>query len=168
MQTITNYSLMLIGAVIMLISVVRVRSLLKFISTISEYHQKQVRLFLVLHRELMVLFFIGYISVLVAFLFHYSFVSEMFVSFIFFSGSIFVYIGTIVQSRLLAGVQTTLKGLLPICITCKKIRVIDSDSEGPEKWQGIDTFISEKTDVDFSHGYCPTCFDKVIKKIREE
>ena len=168
MQTILNYSLILIGAIIMLVSLVRVRGLLKSTSTVPEYHQKQIKLFFVLHRELMVFFFVGYISVLVAFAFHYSFVSETFVSFIFFSGSIFVYIGTIVQSRLLAGVQNTLKGLLPICITCKKIRVMDRDSEGSEKWQRIDTFISEKTDVDFSHGYCPTCFDKVIKKIREE
>ena len=164
MQAIMNYGLILIGAIIMLVSVVRVRGLLKFISTVPEYHQKQIRLFFVLHRELMVLFFIGYISVLVAFAFHYSFVSETFVSFIFFSGSIFVYIGTIVQSRLLAGVQNTLKGILPICITCNKIRVMDRSSEESEKWQRIDTFISEKTDVDFSHGYCPECFDKEKKK----
>ncbi len=160
-----NYSLILIGAIIMLVSIVRVRGLLKFTSTIPEYHQKQIRLFFVLHRELMLFFFVGYISVLVAFAFHYSFVSETFVSFIFFSGSIFIYIGTIVQSRLLSGVQNTLKGTLPICTTCKKIRVLDKSSESPEKWQGIETYISEKTDVNFTHGYCPECFDKERESI---
>jgi hypothetical protein len=165
MQTIINYSLILIGAIIILVSLVRVRGLLKSTSTVPEYHQKQIKLFFVLHRELMVLFFVGYISVLVAFAFHYSFVSETFVSFIFFSGSIFVYIGTVVQSRLLAGMQNTLKGTLPICNTCKKIRILDRSSETPEKWQGIETYISEKTDVNFSHGYCPECFDKVTRNI---
>jgi len=161
MQTILNYSLILIGAIIMLVSLVRVRGLLKSTSTVPEYHQKQIKLFFVLHRELMVFFFVGYISVLVAFAFHYSFVSETFISFVFFSGSIFVYIGTIIQSRLLTGVQNTLEGFLPICSTCKKVRVVDRSAEEPEKWQGLDKFISEKTDVSFTHGYCPECFDKV-------
>jgi len=120
----------------MLVSLVRVRGLLKSTSTVPEYHQKQIKLFFVLHRELMVFFFVGYISVLVAF-----------------------------ESRLLAGMQNTLKGTLPICNTCKKIRILDRSSETPEKWQGIETYISEKTDVNFSHGYCPECFDKVTRNI---
>ncbi len=162
MQTIVNCSLILIGAIIMLFSVARVRSLLKLISTIPEYHQKQIKLFFVIHRELMLLFFIGYISVLVAFVFHYSFVSETFVSFIFLSGSIFVYIGTIIQLRLLAGTQNTLKGTFPLCTTCKKIRVTD---RGTEEWQDIDTFITEKSELSFSRECCPECVAREEEKI---
>jgi transcriptional regulator with GAF, ATPase, and Fis domain len=44
-----------------------------------------------------------------------------------------------------------LKGLLPICCQCKKIR----DDRG--YWNRIETYISEHTDADFSHGYCPEC-----------
>lgn len=45
----------------------------------------------------------------------------------------------------------TLRGLLPICSGCKKIR----DDEG--YWQGIENYICERTDATFTHGYCPDC-----------
>lgn len=45
----------------------------------------------------------------------------------------------------------TLKGLLPICAQCKKIR----DDEG--YWHGVEVYIREHSDADFSHGICPSC-----------
>lgn len=44
-----------------------------------------------------------------------------------------------------------LKGLLPICASCKKIR----DDQG--YWEEIDAYISTHTDATFSHGICPKC-----------
>lgn len=44
-----------------------------------------------------------------------------------------------------------LKELLPICANCKKIR----DDDG--YWQQIETYITENSDVHFSHGICPDC-----------
>jgi len=44
-----------------------------------------------------------------------------------------------------------LKGLLPICSSCKKIR----DDSG--YWNQIENFISEHSDAEFSHGLCPDC-----------
>ncbi|QXE89651.1 response regulator [Geomonas subterranea] len=44
-----------------------------------------------------------------------------------------------------------LSGLLPICMTCKKIR----DDQG--YWNQLETYISEHSDVLFSHSYCPDC-----------
>ena len=46
---------------------------------------------------------------------------------------------------------STLRGLLPICAACKKIR----DDKG--YWKQIETYIMEHTDADFSHGICPDC-----------
>jgi methyl-accepting chemotaxis protein len=46
---------------------------------------------------------------------------------------------------------STLRGLLPICAACKKIR----DDKG--YWNQIETYISEHSDADFSHGICPDC-----------
>lgn len=46
---------------------------------------------------------------------------------------------------------STLRGLLPICASCKKIR----DDKG--YWNLIETYISEHTEADFSHGICPDC-----------
>ncbi len=45
----------------------------------------------------------------------------------------------------------TLRGLVPICCVCKKIR----DDHG--YWQKIEEFIQEHSEAEFSHGICPDC-----------
>ncbi len=45
----------------------------------------------------------------------------------------------------------TLSGLLPICAWCKKVR----DDEG--YWLEVESYLRDRTDVDFSHGICPEC-----------
>jgi ligand-binding sensor domain-containing protein len=44
-----------------------------------------------------------------------------------------------------------LNGLLPICASCKKIR----DDRG--YWNQIETYISARSEAEFSHGLCPEC-----------
>ena len=51
----------------------------------------------------------------------------------------------------------TLRGLLPICSYCKKIR------DDKDYWQQLETYISQRTDAEFSHGVCPDCFEKHIR-----
>jgi len=53
------------------------------------------------------------------------------------------------------GKVKTLKGLIPICANCKKIR----DDKG--YWNQIDSYIHKHADVDFSHGICPDCAKKL-------
>ena len=48
----------------------------------------------------------------------------------------------------------TLKGLIPICASCKKIR----DDEG--YWNQLEAYISKHTDAVFTHGFCPECAKK--------
>ena len=43
-----------------------------------------------------------------------------------------------------------LKGIIPICSYCKKIRTDE------ESWQQLETYISAHSDALFSHGMCPT------------
>lgn len=45
----------------------------------------------------------------------------------------------------------TLRGLLPICANCKKIR----DDKG--YWEAVETYLKKYADVEFSHGLCPDC-----------
>jgi phosphoserine phosphatase RsbU/P len=52
-----------------------------------------------------------------------------------------------------------LSGLLPICCVCKKVR------DDKNYWQQVESFIVKRTEAKFSHGYCPDCFDKVIREI---
>ena len=48
----------------------------------------------------------------------------------------------------------TLRGFLPICSYCKKIR----DDKG--YWSQIESYIHKHTDTEFSHGICPECAQK--------
>jgi len=48
----------------------------------------------------------------------------------------------------------TLRGLIPICAWCKKIR----DDNG--YWTRVETYIREHSDASFTHCICPTCLNK--------
>lgn len=45
----------------------------------------------------------------------------------------------------------TLRGIIPICAFCKRIR----DDQG--YWTQVEAYLSARTEVGFSHGYCPEC-----------
>jgi CheY-like chemotaxis protein len=47
----------------------------------------------------------------------------------------------------------TLRGLIPICASCKKIR----SDEG--LWQQIEVYLRQHTEAEFSHGLCPDCVE---------
>ncbi|MCG8688665.1 MAG: PAS domain S-box protein [Desulfobacterales bacterium] len=49
----------------------------------------------------------------------------------------------------------TLKGIVPICSSCKKIR----DDKG--YWNQLESYIESHSDAAFSHGLCPDCSDKL-------
>lgn len=53
----------------------------------------------------------------------------------------------------------TLHGIIPICASCKKIR----DDQG--SWNQLETYISEHTEADFSHGICPDCARKLYPEV---
>jgi len=61
-------------------------------------------------------------------------------------------------AELEAAVSTVkrLQGLIPICSYCKRIR-----SEGND-WEQLESYISEHTDAQFSHGICPPCLAVAI------
>jgi DNA-binding response OmpR family regulator len=52
-----------------------------------------------------------------------------------------------------------LTGLLPICCMCKKIR------DDKNYWQQVESYIIQRTDAKFTHGYCPDCFTKTFAEI---
>ncbi len=52
----------------------------------------------------------------------------------------------------------TLRGLLPICAWCKRIR----DDHG--YWSQVEAYVHAHTEADFTHGICPQCMAKMTKK----
>lgn len=49
----------------------------------------------------------------------------------------------------------TLKGLLPICANCKKIR------DDKDRWEQIESYIREHSEAEFTHSICPECVKKL-------
>jgi integral membrane sensor domain MASE1 len=49
----------------------------------------------------------------------------------------------------------TLQGILPICSSCKKIR----NDKG--YWEQIESYITEHSDAEFTHGLCEDCVEKL-------
>ena len=49
-----------------------------------------------------------------------------------------------------------LQGLLPICSYCKKVR------DDKNYWQQVEEYLSHRTELQFSHGVCPHCYEKEI------
>ena len=78
---------------------------------------------------------------------------------VFFCGNILVMIGLIilnfqkVEFDLSIAMEEikTLKGIIPICSYCKKIR----DDEG--FWNQVEAYVAKHTEAKFSHSICPKC-----------
>ena len=56
----------------------------------------------------------------------------------------------------------TLKGLLPICASCKKIR----DDKG--YWTQLEQYVTEHSSAEFTHGICPTCIDELYPEYKDK
>ena len=56
----------------------------------------------------------------------------------------------------------TLRGLLPICASCKKIR----DDKG--YWNQIEAYIQDHSEAEFSHSICPVCMKKLYPDFSNE
>jgi len=50
-----------------------------------------------------------------------------------------------------------LEGLLPICAYCKRIR------DAGEQWESIEQYVEARSAAQFSHGYCPDCYEKYVR-----
>jgi integral membrane sensor domain MASE1 len=72
------------------------------------------------------------------------------------------------NERLVADLQKalaeikTLRGLIPICAWCHKVR----DDAG--FWQGIEGYLDARTEATFSHSICPACTELAHIEIAEE
>jgi two-component system, response regulator PdtaR len=54
----------------------------------------------------------------------------------------------------------TLRGLIPICASCKKIR---SDKG---HWQQLEEFLTEHSEADFTHGLCTECLKEMEMQVK--
>lgn len=55
----------------------------------------------------------------------------------------------------------TLSGLLPICSGCKKTR------NDAGYWEGVESYIQQHSDAQFTHGYCPGCISIYFSEVAQ-
>ena len=55
----------------------------------------------------------------------------------------------------------TLRGLIPICASCKKIR----DDQG--YWNKLEAYIESHSEAEFSHGICPECLKRLYPNMKK-
>ncbi len=52
------------------------------------------------------------------------------------------------------------ENILPICAYCKSIRDDTGVVPGKGEWVSVETYISRRSGIMFSHGICPRCFEE--------
>jgi phosphoserine phosphatase RsbU/P len=50
-----------------------------------------------------------------------------------------------------------LEGLLPMCAYCKRIR------DASQNWESIERYVEARSEAQFSHSYCPDCYEKHVR-----
>ena len=72
------------------------------------------------------------------------------------------------QMRLEEALTKVLSGFLPICGSCKRIRVDDSEPERDSSWHRVEYYLTQRTDLDLTHSICPPCERKLYGEHLEE
>lgn len=87
-----------------------------------------------------------------------------------FSSGFFIMIGLVElntqkteqELRLAVSEVKTLRGIVPICASCKKVR----DDSG--YWNAVEAYVQKHTEAEFSHSLCPDCVRKLYPDLHEE
>jgi len=70
------------------------------------------------------------------------------------TAELFARVNTHIELKRAREEISSLRGIIPICACCKKIR----DDSG--YWETVEEYVETHSDVQFSHGYCPDCEEK--------
>ena len=63
------------------------------------------------------------------------------------------------NQELATALDHALAGLLPVCAGCKSIRGHDG------AWEPMEAYLHERTGVDFTHGLCPCCRERLYPEL---
>lgn len=66
------------------------------------------------------------------------------------------------QNRALKQEVSTLRGILPICSLCKKIRADDTH------WEQLEQYITDHSGAQFTHSLCPECVTKQYAELEAD
>jgi len=58
--------------------------------------------------------------------------------------------------------------ILPVCCMCKKIRDDTNKKPGTGEWMTMENYMSEKANIEVSHGFCPECLKTTLEPRRRD
>ncbi|MGD9874565.1 MAG: hypothetical protein AB7T27_09890 [Kiritimatiellia bacterium] len=151
---------MLLGAGVLVASLIRTQMLFEAIPLILSKSREPVVRMLRLYRHLLLFIILGYMIVVAGLTGGLWNLSTLVIGAVFFFFAVYSLLCSRLQATLFKELEKTLHGLVPICVACKKIRT--EAPNGKENWVPIEVYISERTDAQFTHGYCPNCANTVI------
>lgn len=61
-----------------------------------------------------------------------------------------------------------LEKILPICASCKRIRGENMDPYNTKSWMNLEEYLKKENDINFSHGLCPDCAEKLYPGILDK
>ncbi len=61
----------------------------------------------------------------------------------------------------------TLKGLLPVCSGCKKIRTAGAEPSQPDAWVSLEAYLHKHTAAEVTHSICPECLARLYPDLYE-
>ncbi len=166
-ELVASIGLILSGVVTMGVSLRQLRELLGGLPLVSEPARSWLQRLMRLHHALMVFFLLGYLATAAAFALRWGFVGHIFVGLIFAFGALFVYLGIMIQTRLVREILTTVGRLVPICANCKRIRLVERSPEDMASWRSAEAYFAETHQTKFSHGICPECTAKLYPEYHE-
>lgn len=146
----------------MAFSVWRVRGVMDVLPLVGESTRARLRRLIRLHAALMAVFVAGYVATAGAIALGWEVFEHMVIGFIFASGAFFVYLGITIQTQLIAEIVETIGDLVPICASCKRIRLIDRSPNDMSSWKPLEAYFGDTHRTKFSHSICPECTAKLF------
>ncbi len=61
----------------------------------------------------------------------------------------------------------TLKGLLPVCSHCKRIRNDHTDTDKPPSWISLELYLHNNTAAEVTHSVCPDCMVELYPELMD-
>lgn len=158
--------LLLFGSAILGASALKAWRLCGVLVFVREARRQRVRSFLRGMVLLLAFFSLAYAALAVVQSFSVRHLNDHLVVLVLTSGALFAWLSLSLSTQLLREIERTLRGVIPICACCKKVRREQGSSTNPDDWQRIESYISERSSVDFSHGYCPECYESELRALQ--
>lgn len=157
--------LVLAVAVVPFLGIFRARVMLGAALLLPAASRRPIRRFLIANLMLMVVFFSGSLIVTFSFLTGRATEGMVPVSLTLLAGSLMATLSTVLQTRMIVGLQRTLAGVVPVCSGCKRIRRPEAPEDDASSWQVVDDYLAGYTAAMVTHSLCPDCLRRLYPEM---